>query len=269
MSARAQNTREASVVRAAAMNGQGLSRLAPSPALTSLVVGPANDEFEREADRSAEYVMSIRGLGAPALPSPPPPHSKRGAGSVQRACACGGKAEGEGECEECAKARLQRKAMDGPDSGRAAGHSPAHAPAHAPPMVHDVLRSPGRALDAGVRAFMEPRFGHDFGSVRDYTPVKPGAPFRAIRKRAWPTADEATRSSSTKANTSPRGEAGAPPAGCTNWLTSFSNRGQYDAARASLHHARGVRSRRQREPVAAFTAESSGFLKKSFSWTRP
>jgi hypothetical protein len=38
-----------------------------------------------------------------------------------------------------------------------------------PPIVHDVLRSAGRPLDPGTRAFMEPRFGHDFGRVR----VKP------------------------------------------------------------------------------------------------
>ena len=35
-----------------------------------------------------------------------------------------------------------------------------------PGIVHDVLRSPGQPLDAGTRAFMEPRFGYDFGDVR-------------------------------------------------------------------------------------------------------
>jgi hypothetical protein len=28
------------------------------------------------------------------------------------------------------------------------------------------LNSPGRPLDADTRAFIEPRFGHDFGHVR-------------------------------------------------------------------------------------------------------
>lgn len=31
-----------------------------------------------------------------------------------------------------------------------------------PPIVHDVLRSQGRPLEASTRGFMEPRFGHDF-----------------------------------------------------------------------------------------------------------
>lgn len=35
-----------------------------------------------------------------------------------------------------------------------------------PPIVHEVLISPGRPLDSATRAFMEPRFGHDFSKVR-------------------------------------------------------------------------------------------------------
>src|SRR5947209_2458285 len=35
-----------------------------------------------------------------------------------------------------------------------------------PPIVHEVLSSPGHPLDAETRAFMEPRFGHDFSKVR-------------------------------------------------------------------------------------------------------
>jgi hypothetical protein len=35
-----------------------------------------------------------------------------------------------------------------------------------PPIVHEVLRSPGRPLDPQTRAFFEAGFGHDFGQVR-------------------------------------------------------------------------------------------------------
>jgi hypothetical protein len=35
-----------------------------------------------------------------------------------------------------------------------------------PSVVHEVLRSPGQQLDATTRAFMEPRFGHDFSRIR-------------------------------------------------------------------------------------------------------
>jgi hypothetical protein len=40
------------------------------------------------------------------------------------------------------------------------------APDIAPPIVHEVLRSPGQPLDAETRAFMEPRFGHDFSQIQ-------------------------------------------------------------------------------------------------------
>jgi flagellar motor protein MotB len=43
------------------------------------------------------------------------------------------------------------------------------APETMPPIVHEVLRSPGQPLDAATRAFMEPRFGHDFSRVRVHT----------------------------------------------------------------------------------------------------
>ncbi len=46
-----------------------------------------------------------------------------------------------------------------------------------PPLVHKVLRSPGQPLDLEARAFMEPRFGHDFSQVRVHTDAKAaGAP---------------------------------------------------------------------------------------------
>jgi len=38
-----------------------------------------------------------------------------------------------------------------------------------PPSVHEVLASPGQPLDRATRAFMEPRFGHDFSRVRVHT----------------------------------------------------------------------------------------------------
>jgi hypothetical protein len=36
----------------------------------------------------------------------------------------------------------------------------------APSIVHDVLASPGQPLDPTTRSFFEPRFGHDFSTVR-------------------------------------------------------------------------------------------------------
>lgn len=59
----------------------------------------------------------------------------------------------------------------GHDFSRTSIH-PATSHAETPPVVADLLRSPGRPLDAATRALMEPRFGHDFSHVRIHT----GAP---------------------------------------------------------------------------------------------
>lgn len=58
------------------------------------------------------------------------------------------------KCAECRNKRLQHRTMS-----RA-------TPAPVPPIIDEVLRSPGQPLDTTTRAFMEPRFGHDFARVR-------------------------------------------------------------------------------------------------------
>jgi hypothetical protein len=91
----------------------------------------------------------------------PAPVRAASAPVLRRKCACGGTPGPSGECEQCRRKRLQRNAS-------------AAAPAVAPAIVHDVLRSPGQPLDAGTRAFMEPRFGHSFHKLRVHAP-EPGA----------------------------------------------------------------------------------------------
>ncbi|MFW6174258.1 MAG: DUF4157 domain-containing protein [Chloroflexota bacterium] len=60
-----------------------------------------------------------------------------------------------------------------------------HAGDEAPPIVHDVLRSPGRPLDPATRAFMEPRFGHDFNHVRVHTGSSAAQSARAVNSHAY------------------------------------------------------------------------------------
>src|SRR5437016_13146797 len=78
---------------------------------------------------------------------------------LQRACACGQHSAASGTCRGCAKEKeaLQRSALY---------REPLQGNAAAPPVVHDVLRASGQPLDSATRAFMEPRFGHDFSHVR-------------------------------------------------------------------------------------------------------
>jgi hypothetical protein len=51
--------------------------------------------------------------------------------------------------------------------------------------VHDVLRSPGRPLDEEIRAFMEPRFGEDFGWVRVHTDAPAAESAKAMNALAY------------------------------------------------------------------------------------
>lgn len=54
-----------------------------------------------------------------------------------------------------------------------------------PPIVHEVLNSPGQPLDAQTRAFMEPRFGHDFSSVRVHNDTRAARSARAVSALAY------------------------------------------------------------------------------------
>src|SRR5262245_32346038 len=86
---------------------------------------------------------------------------------LQRNCACGGR------CPKCAKAPALRR--------NAAGAAPNHAPA----IVHEVLNSPGRPMEPGARATMEPRFGHDFSAVRVHSDAKAAESARAVGALAY------------------------------------------------------------------------------------
>jgi hypothetical protein len=108
---------------------------------------------------------------APALPL-----SRASFGTSQRKCACGGSGSSGGECEECKKKQgptLQR---------RAAGRSD---PSAVPSIVHDVLRSPGQPLDPAARAWLEPRFGHNFSRVRVHADSAAAESARTVNALAY------------------------------------------------------------------------------------
>src|SRR5262245_38951532 len=107
--------------------------------------------------------------------APKPSSTPVRSGLLQRKCACGGMLGFAGECAECREKRLslQRRA------GRQA------EPTEVPPIVHDVLCSPGQPLDAAARAFVEPRFGHDFSHVRVHTGARAAESARAVNALAY------------------------------------------------------------------------------------
>ena len=55
----------------------------------------------------------------------------------------------------------------------------------APPIVHNVLNSPGRPLESGVRASMEHRFTYDFSRVRVHTDERAAESSRAVGATAY------------------------------------------------------------------------------------
>jgi len=123
----------------------------------------ALSETARLADYSPQSQAHRATFGNMAAVVPerfcPPPGSSRTSGAMlQRKCACGGSIGPTGECEECRRKRLQRKTVNASASNQ-----------EIPSIVHEVLRSPGRPLDAATRAFFEPRFSHDLRHVRVHT----------------------------------------------------------------------------------------------------
>ena len=127
-----------------------------------LRIGDPGDAFEREADRVADDVLADHrpalGWSLARLDVQP---------GLQRQCDCGEA----GPCERCG-VTLRRRA-----EGAAFGF--------APPVVHEVLRSPGRPLQPGVRQFFEQRFGHDFGNVRIHAGGRAAESARAGSARAY------------------------------------------------------------------------------------
>lgn len=144
--------------------GHDFSRIPIHPASagviqTKLAVNQPGGKCEQEADSAAKRVMR--------MPEP----------RLQRKCACGGTPGSDGECAECKRKRVQRNAAQ-PSTASA-------QPSEAPPIVNEVLRSPGRPLDAAIRTDMEPRFGHDFSRVRVHTDSRAAQSARSVNAAAY------------------------------------------------------------------------------------
>jgi hypothetical protein len=117
---------------------------------TKLAINQPGDEYEQEADRVAEQVMR--------MPDP----------VIQRKCA---------KCDEDEKKILQAK--------EASGQVSENQNQDVPPIVHEVMRSPGKPLDSSTRAFMEPRIGHDFSKVRVHADTRAAESAQAVNAMAY------------------------------------------------------------------------------------
>jgi Domain of unknown function (DUF4157) len=112
---------------------------------TKLKIGEPGDVYEQEADRIADEVMQ--------MPEP----------SIQRQVGA--------EEEEM---MVQREAIARQDTSEV------------PSIVHEVLNSSsGHPLDPKTRAFMEPRFGQDFGQVQVYNDAKADESAQSVNALAY------------------------------------------------------------------------------------
>lgn len=84
---------------------------------------------------------------------------------LQRKCAC--------DLRERAFSPLQRSATT------------AERVEEVPPIVHEVLRSSGQALDAQTRSFFEPRFNYDFSQVRVHADAKAAESAQSVNALAY------------------------------------------------------------------------------------
>jgi|GEM_PF-4211681 len=164
--------------------GGGCPRCSGMVQAKLMKVGPPGDEYEQEADRIADQVMSMPEPGlqrqekvriTPLAKTITPIVQRKEETPdaeeeldipLQRSC---------GSCGEEEEKPLQRK-----ESGMEAG-------AISPGLQNhiDSLRGGGRPLDAASRAFFEPRFGADFSHVQIHDHAGAADSARSLNARAY------------------------------------------------------------------------------------
>ena len=123
-----------------------------------LAINQPGDEFEQEAERISHQVTH---MPEPQLQDSSPREGAYAGHQVEQA---------EREPEH-----VQVKPVQVGGAGQMA----------APPIVSEAVYSPGQPLDSATRAFLEPRFGHDFGQVRVHSDATAGQAAREVHARAY------------------------------------------------------------------------------------
>ena len=139
-----------------------------------LTVNQPGDRYEQEADRVAEQVMRM-----PRVQRLVSPEEQEEEETIQTKPVAGQitpvlQRQAEPEEEEM----LQAKSVTHPGP---TGYAVQPALAS---QIH-TLRGGGQPLDPATRAFMEPRFGHDFSQVRVHTDARAAETARAVNARAF------------------------------------------------------------------------------------
>ncbi len=164
------------------------------PPLQTKSVNAPGDLFEQEADRVADRVMRMTAPAAISGPS-----LSDASRSLQRRCPCGG------EGGECGPAKEEKKEEKREGGLQRSPVGPARVAA-APPIVHEVLRAPGRPLGTPTLDFMEPRFGRDFSRVRVHADSRAAESARSVNALAYAVGQNIVFDSGQYAPATPSGQ---------------------------------------------------------------
>jgi hypothetical protein len=157
-----------------------------------LTVSEPGDQFEQEAERVSDQVMR---MADPLSAEAGTTRQETQVPLIQRMCSqCDQEIhrqeiEDEEEEEVTRRAPLMLQRVCGECEEEL--HRQQDEPGSEPPseetaaLVHNVLGSPGRALDSQARAFFEPRFDRDFGAVRVHTDESAAESAGAVNARAY------------------------------------------------------------------------------------
>jgi hypothetical protein len=139
---------------------------APQPKLT---VNAPGDVYEQEADRIAAQVLRM---------SDEEVQTTRVAGGIQRMCA---------ECAAEEEERMSTGAAEEEEEPIQAKEEPGAIPEVTPETqaAIDAMRGGGAPLDQQTRAFMEPRFGHNFSQVRIHADARAATVARSLDALAF------------------------------------------------------------------------------------
>ena len=165
------------------------------PIQTKLKIGEPNDKYEQEADRVADQVMRMpesqvqrefepiqeqfagNSIQRMDYEEEEMMQTKPAVGMIQRMCS---------ECED--EEKLQRMEMEEEEETlqtKSEGSQVSNVTPNIQNGISRLRQSGGAALPDSTRAFMEPRFGHDFTNVKIHTDSQAAELSQSVNARAF------------------------------------------------------------------------------------
>jgi len=156
---------------------------------TKLSISTPGDRFEQEADQVADTVMRMSSPGENVATSISQPQISR----IQRKCAACEKEENvvQRACKGCHTGPLedneplQRAASENDKDEMLQGADGQLQASEGAQAQIDNLKGGGQPLSPSLRAYFEPRFGHDFSGVRLHTDANGASAAQSVNAKAF------------------------------------------------------------------------------------